>query len=134
MTTVHVASAGGPFAQNIQVRHHSVVSDEAADVGGEDRGPNPTEMLLGALGACTAMTLRMYAKRKGWPLEDVRVDLSYANDLIERRVALVGPLDAEQSTRLLEIANKCPVHRILTKPATVVTTLVGSPEVNTESK
>ena len=109
-------------------------SDVPAAEGGTDLGPTPEEMLLGALGACTAMTLRMYAKRKDWPLEDVRVDLSYAQDQIERRVALVGPLDADQSTRLLEIANKCPVHRILTKPATVVTTLVGSPEVNTESK
>jgi putative redox protein len=111
-----------------RARDHRWTSDVPELAGGTDLGPTPEEMLLGALGACTAQTLRMYAKRKGWPLEDVRVDLSYATDVIERRVDLVGPLDAEQSTRLLEIANKCPVHRILTKPASVVTSLVDSLE------
>lgn len=118
MTSVHVASAGGPFAQNIQVRHHTVVSDEAADVGGEDRGPNPTEMLLGALGACVAMTLRMYAGRKGWDLGDLQVDLSGRDEngvfIVERALHFGAPLTDEQRTRLTEIAGRCPVSRRIT--------------------
>lgn len=118
MTSVHVASAGGPFAQNIEVRHHRVVSDEAADVGGEDRGPNPTEMLLGALGACVAMTLRMYAGRKGWDLGDLQVDLSGRDEngvfIVERTLHFGAPLTDEQRTRLTEIAGRCPVSRRIT--------------------
>ena len=118
MTSVHVASAGGPFAQNIQVRHHTVVSDEAVDVGGEDRGPNPTEMLLGALGACVAMTLKMYAGRKGWELGDLQIDLSGRDEsgvfIVERALHFGAPLTDEQRTRLTEIAGRCPVSRRIT--------------------
>jgi putative redox protein len=116
MTSVHVASAGGPFAQNIQVRHHAVVCDEAADVGGED--PNPTEMLLGALGACVAMTLKMYAGRKGWDVGDLQVDLSGRDEngvfVVERALHFGAPLTDEQRTRLTEIAGRCPVSRRIT--------------------
>jgi putative redox protein len=118
MTSVHIASAGGPFAQNIQVRHHTVVADEAADVGGEDRGPNPTEMLLGALGACVAMTLKMYAGRTGWDLGDLQIDLSGRDEngafIVERALHFGAPLTDEQRTRLTEIAGRCPVSRRLT--------------------
>lgn len=118
MTSVHVASAGGRFAQTIQVRHHGVVSDEAADVGGEDRGPNPTELLLGALGACVAMTLNMYAGRKGWELGDLQVDLTGRDEngvfVVERALHFGAPLTDEQRTRLTEIAGRCPVSRRIT--------------------
>ncbi len=118
MTRVHIASAGGPFAQSIQVRHHDIVSDEGADVGGEDRGPAPTELLLGALGACVAMTLKMYAGRKGWELGELTVDLSGSNDggvfVVERRLTYGAPLTDEQRQRLAEIAGRCPVSRQLT--------------------
>jgi putative redox protein len=118
MTSVHNPSAGGPFAQNIQVRHHAVVCDEGADVGGEDRGPNPTEMLLGALGACVAMTLRMYAGRKGWDLGDLQIDLSGRDEngvfIVERALHFGAPLTDEQRTRLAEIAGRCPVSRRIT--------------------
>ncbi len=117
MTTVHVESAGGTFAQSIHVRHHRVVCDEAAEVGGADGGPNPTELLLGALGSCVAMTLQMYAGRKGWETGDIRVDLSSRDEngvfVVERRLSFGAPLTEVQRTRLAEIAGKCPVSRRL---------------------
>lgn len=108
---------------------HTWLADEPEGVG-EDAGPNPYELLLSALAACTVMTVRMYAGRKGWPLEGVEVELSqrhiHAEDcadcstsgnvrvnLIEGSIALKGPLDDEMRERLLEIANRCPVHRTL---------------------
>jgi putative redox protein len=123
MTSVHIASAGGPFAQTISVRHHAVVSDEAPDVGGEDRGPNPTEMLLGALGACVAMTLKMYAGRKGWEVGDLSVDLTGRDEngvfIVERRLTFGAPLSDEQRQRLTEIAGRCPVSRRITGPVEI---------------
>jgi len=110
-------------------RGHSVVLDEPRDVGGDDTGMNPYEMLLAALGGCIAITVRLYAQRKGWKLEDVRVTLSHDRvhaedcadcehrdgmlDVIRKKVELVGDLSAEQHTRLQEIAGRCPVHRTL---------------------
>jgi putative redox protein len=118
MTSVHVTSAGGPFAQTITVRHHAVLADEAAEVGGEDRGPNPTELLLAAVGSCVAMTLKMYAGRKGWDLGDLQVDLSSRDEngvfVVERRLTYGAALTEEQRQRLAEIAGKCPVSRRIT--------------------
>ena len=95
MTTVHVEAAGGAFAQNIVVRHHRVVCDEGAEVGGADSGPNPTELLLGALGACVAMTLKMYAGRKGWETGSIQVDLTGRDEhgvfIVERRLTFGAP-------------------------------------------
>src|SRR6195256_5042479 len=111
--------------------------DESADVGGLDSGPGPYDLVLAGLGACTAMTLRLYAERKGLPLERVIVELSHGRihaadcetcetkegmiDRIERTIALRGNLDAEQRERLLEIADKCPVHRTLTSEVDIRT-------------
>ncbi len=120
----------------VSARQHSLALDEPADVGGEDRGPTPYEALLGALGGCTAMTVRMYADRKGWPLEAVRVhlrtDRSHQADCVaceraevgphrvERRVELDGPLTDEQRARLLQIADRCPVKQALQRGVQVV--------------
>ncbi|CAN5650936.1 hypothetical protein BH24ACT20_BH24ACT20_13350 [soil metagenome] len=121
---------GGGFYTEITAGKHTLVADEPSGVGGTDAGPTPYDYLLGALGSCTAMTLRMYADRKEWPLDSVTVRLShgkiYADDCancetetgkidrIEREIELEGDLDDAQREKLLEIADKCPVHRTLT--------------------
>lgn len=108
----------------------SIVVDEPRELGGNGQGMNPYELLLAALGGCIAMTLRLYARRKEWPLEDVRVTLSHDKvhakdcedceheegmlDVVRRKVELSGDLTAEQTDRLHEIASRCPVHRTLT--------------------
>lgn len=134
---VHPAGPGR-LAHRIRAGHHHLRADEPRNVGGTDTGPTPYDLLLAALGACTSMTLRLYADRKGWPLHDVRVELRHdkihaedcANcetqvgrvDRIQRIVHLEGPLDDEQRKRLLEIADRCPVHRTLESEVVVETT------------
>lgn len=126
-----VAYGPGPktFETRIEAGHHRLIGDEPVEVGGSDRGPSPYDYLLTALGTCTVMTLRMYAGRKGWPLEQAIAELEHekvhAKDcedydgnksfvaLIRRRLTLVGDLDPEQRARLLEMAGRCPVHRTL---------------------
>lgn len=124
---VHGMASG--FAQEIVAGRHQLKSDEPASDGGTDTGMGPYELLLAALGSCTSMTVSMYARRKGWALDSVTVNLRhrkiYAEDCadcetraglldhIERDIRLSGALDAEQRAKLLEIANKCPVHRTL---------------------
>jgi putative redox protein len=111
---------------------HSIILDEPADQGGDDRGMSPYEILLAALGGCMAMTVRLYATRKGWPLDDVKVTLAHDKthakdcddcvseraagvlDVIRQKVELTGDLTDEQQARLQEIAARCPVHRTLT--------------------
>jgi len=117
------------FLQDVFIGRHRLLADEPPSVGGDDAGPSPYQFLLAGLGACTSMTLRMYADRKGWPLDDVRVHLSHGKihakdcetcettsgkvDQIVRHIELVGDLDEEQTARILEIADRCPVHRTL---------------------
>ncbi len=119
----------GRFTNDIYVGVHQLVSDEPKDVGGDDLGPSPYELLLAALGSCTAMTMRMYADRKQLPLESVRVLLTHSKqhakdcrdcetktgmlDVIERQIEIRGQLTDAQRQRLMEIADKCPVHRTL---------------------
>jgi putative redox protein len=135
--TVHGKASG--FAQEIAAGAHRLVGDEAVGAGGTGTGPDPYDLLLAALGTCTSMTIGMYARRKQWPLESVTVRLDHAKvyaadcescetregkiDRIEREVALEGPLDADQRARLLEIANRCPVHRTLTSEIDIRTRL-----------
>jgi len=129
MAEVIVRSLGN-LRQEINAGAHTFYADEPVDAGGDNAGPDPYELLLAALGACTSMTLQLYARRKGWPLEDVEVRMSHRRDYardcqdcdtqpvqidqIERRITLKGQLDQAQRTRLLEVAEKCPVHRTLT--------------------
>jgi putative redox protein len=139
---VAVTSKCAGYLQNISIGQHRIQADEPAEAGGCDAGPNPYELLLAALGACTSMTLRMYANRKRWPLEDIRVRLMHGKmhaedclscetkeglvDRIEREIFLVGNLTDEQRQRLLGIANNCPVHRTLTSEIHIETRLTGS--------
>ncbi|UCH74003.1 MAG: alpha/beta fold hydrolase [Rhodospirillales bacterium] len=127
---VVVAEAGeGRYTQSVVTGRHRLRADEPKSVGGDDAGPNPYAYLLAALGACTSMTIRMFADRKDWPLESVSVRLRHKKvhardcaecesrdgriDWIDRDITLAGPLDQAQTDRLLEIADKCPVHKTL---------------------
>jgi len=136
---VTVTSTSLPFEQVVVAGPHRLVADEPVTAGGADAGPDPYDLLLAALGTCTSMTLRMYARRKDWPLQRVVVSLSHGRlhaedcadceggkrrvEEISRRIALEGELTAEQRTRLLEIADKCPVHQTLTARMIITTTL-----------
>jgi putative redox protein len=129
----------GRFTQAISAGGHLITADEPESVGGLGSGPGPYDLLLAGLGACTSMTLRLYAERKKWPLERTTVELRHERvhaedcedcetkdgkiDRIERRLKLEGDLDDEQRRRLVEIADKCPVHRTLTSETKVETEL-----------
>jgi putative redox protein len=126
MRNVTVGWAGGKFAQDVEVAGHRIRADEEVEKGGENTGATPHELLLAALGSCTAMTLKAYAERKGWPLRQVRVVLNAANAnggyIINRQVTIEGELDVDQRQRLIEIADKCPVHKTLSGSITISTT------------
>lgn len=127
------------FTQDIAVGGHELVADEPIAEGGTDTGLGPYDLLLAALGSCTSMTIGLYARRKQWPLEAVRVRLRHSKihaadceacetkdamiDRIDCDVELIGSLDESQRARLLDIANKCPVHRTLTSEIAIRTQL-----------
>ena len=131
---------GRTYRTTIAAGRHSLVVDEPASLGGTDTGPTPYDLVAAALGACTAITLRMYADRKEWPLEAVTVDVRHSRvhavddancdtdenariDRLHRTISLDGDLDAEQHAKLLEIADKCPVHRTLDRGIVIETVL-----------
>jgi putative redox protein len=130
-----IVTSVGYLKQEITAGPHKFFSDEPREVGGSDSGPDPYSLLLAALGACTSMTLQMYARHKEWPLEKVEVSLrhtrSHAEDCedcktkegkierIERYISLIGPLSDEQKARLLDVAKRCPVHKTLTNGVSV---------------
>jgi uncharacterized OsmC-like protein len=128
-TDVIVRGDAAGFAQEIVVGPHRLTADEPIEAGGRDTGPSPYDLLLAALGSCTSMTVSLYARAKKWPLESVTVNLRHSKihaadcrdcetkegkiDRIEREIHFAGTLDQEQRKKLLEIADKCPVHRTL---------------------
>jgi len=124
-------TGNGRFQAEIAMRGGSILADEPLEAGGGGTGPTPYELLAAALAACTAMTLKLYAERKGWTLPPFSVDAAHAivpategdrpRDLFTRRIAFEGRLDAAQQAKLLEIADKCPVHRTLVRGFEIVT-------------
>ena len=126
------------LTQNISAGRHRLTADEPPGIG-DDMGPTPYDLLLAALGACTSMTLRMYADKKGWPLEGVSVELRHWRvhakdcedcedatgmiDRIDRTITLTGALDEEQRAALLAVADRCPVHKTLVHEKQIVTSL-----------
>ncbi len=137
--TVIVDDQSLPYTQTVSVGPHVFHADEAVEVGGNDEGPDPYELLLASLGTCVSITARMYADRKGWPLEHIHAELSWAkfvaddnaeDDLksafvegIEMEISFTGDLSEEQRQRLTEIANRCPIHRTINTPIPVRTKL-----------
>lgn len=130
------------FLQDVQSGpDHHILADEPVAYGGTNRGLTPYGLVSAGLGACTSMTIRMYARRKGWPLDDVRVDVSHNKvhaqdadtgtaskiDAFRRSITLSGDLTGDQRARLLEIADKCPVHRTLERSSEIVTLLDETP-------
>jgi putative redox protein len=127
------------FTQHVSTKNHTWLADEPTDVGGKNLGPGPYDHLLAGLGACTAMTLRMYASRKELPLEHIKVELNHTRnynqncddcektgniEAITRKITLQGDLTDAQRNRLLEIADKCPVHKTLHNSPLMVSELV----------
>ena len=128
------------FQQTVTVGPHRMIADEPVAAGGEDSGPGPYDFLVAGLGACTSMTMRLYADRKSLPLDRVTVTLNHSKihakdceecetregmlDQIEREILIEGALDAEQRKKLMEIADKCPVHRTLHSEIRIVTRAV----------
>jgi uncharacterized OsmC-like protein len=124
----------GKFQVQVSASGTTFLADEPVSVGGGNSGPTPYQLLAGALGACTAMTVKMYAGQKSWPLEGIAVRVAHAKekgatpaDLFSREIALEGPLDAEQKARLMEIADRCPVHRTLETGSRVATMPMDPP-------
>ena len=130
-----IVSSIDHLKQQITAGRHSFISDEPREAGGSDEGPDPYSYLLAALGACTSMTLELYARRKKWPLETVQVSLVHSRvhaqdcadcetqkhnlDRIERFISVTGPLSEDQKARLLQIAEHCPVHKTLAAGVTI---------------
>src|SRR2546430_623665 len=128
------------FAQKIQVGSHHLIADEPLSFGGTDSGASPYDLILAALGSCTSMTIGLYARKRGWPLEEITVSLRHSKihardcddcetkegkvDRIWRYIHLAGALTDEQRAKLMEIADKCPVHQTLTSEINIKTRAV----------
>ena len=132
VSTVRVTTTNTPYKVQISADDkHTFSADEPEELGGGDTGPSPTQLLLSSLGSCTAITLQMYAGRKQWPLTGVEVALQYnpagkpaaGHTDISRQITLLGELDDEQRARLLQIANACPIHKVLSSEIKIASEL-----------
>jgi putative redox protein len=135
-SSVNVTSGKTGLLQHVQARKHSFWSDEPEVLGGTDSGPTPFELLLSSLGSCISITMMLYAQRKGWDIDTINVSLAHEriqtqkeidgvsqtgyDDVITKRVEVAGMLDNAQRGKLLEIAGKCPVHRLLSTGVTII--------------
>lgn len=135
---VHIHQGENNFKTVMTVGRHEIIADEPENLGGGDLGPDPYDLLLMSLGSCSVITLRMYADRKKWPLEDVYIELRHIKDhakdceecetkdakldFIEKEILLKGDLSDDQVNKLLEISNKCPVHRTLLSEVNIKST------------
>jgi putative redox protein len=131
-----IVTSIGYLKEEISAGRHVLITDEPVEAGGSDAGPDPYSLLLGALGACTAMTIQMYARREGWPLEKVEVSLRHSRihaedckqcetkegklSQIDKYISLAGPLSEEQRAKLLEIASRCPVQKTLSSEISII--------------
>jgi putative redox protein len=130
MKSIHISSNQSPLGQDVTIRQFHWVADEPIDLGGHDAGPSPFEWVLTGLGACKTMTVKMYAQRKQWPLEQVSADVSYEKvgdrPQIHVELTFTGDLSGQQRQRLLEIADRCPVHKLLTASVEIHSSLSAS--------
>ena len=128
--TVELGSTG--FKSTVTIGNHALIADEPESVGGTDMGPSPYELLASGLGACTVMTIRMYANIKKWDLKGVTVDVTHRKeeaedgkskvDVFSREIKFIGDFDEKQHERMLIIADKCPVHKTLSASSKIETT------------
>jgi putative redox protein len=129
MARAHADIGTTDYAVALKAGHHRLTADERPDLGGQDAGPAPYELLCAALSACTAITLRMYAGRKGWPLTGAHVDVRFAreNDVerLDRTLRFEGDLDAAQRARLADIAERTPVTLTLKRSMAITTTVAS---------
>ena len=129
MIKITAATGKTHYKTVIKSAANSIISDEPAELGGQDLGFTPSELLASSLASCTGITLRMYADRKGWDLEETMIDVAFEHDRIENTAQMVmtirvfGKLDETQRERLLEIAHNCPVHKILNRAISIQTVL-----------
>jgi putative redox protein len=127
-------TGAGKFTQRVEIGDHILTADEPVEVGGNDSGPSPIEFMLASLGSCTSMTLRAYASFKKWPLGPIRVEVGYqrvrgetgaSHDRFDRIIHVDGPLTDDERAKLIEIAGKCPMHKLLMAQDKVIETRVA---------
>jgi len=129
---VKVSLSGLPYQVSIDARDHRWLADEPTEAGGDDTGPQPGELLLSSLGSCTAITVKMYADRKKWPVDNIEIELRFNSDakpdplttVIDMDIHFTGNLSTEQVERLQQIARSCPIHKVLSHPIIMNTKVV----------
>jgi putative redox protein len=128
---VKAMNTANVYTTQISINEHEFIADEPVEIGGTNLGPSPENYLCAALASCTAITLRMYAQRKNWMIKDIGVDVEFikanksssGKNTFNCTITVTGDLNEEQNKRLLEIANACPVHRLLKQPSDVFTSM-----------